>query len=85
MAKKKTGIHAPLIPSDELAEIVGDRPIARTEVTKKIWVYIKKNKLQDKKDGRIIIPDKKLSVILGKKPISMLKMPGKIGKHLFDE
>jgi len=85
MAKKKTGIHAPLIPSDELAEIVGDRPIARTEVNKKIWKYIKANKLQDKKDGRIIIPDKKFAAVLGKKPISMLRMPAKIGKHLFDE
>lgn len=72
----------PVQVSDELAEIIGKGPMARTEVTKKIWDYIKKNKLQDKNNKRNIIPDAKLAKVLGSAPIDMFKMTSKISKHL---
>lgn len=75
----------PLYPSDALAEIVGKKPLPRTEITKKLWAYIKKNKLQDAKNKRLINPDAKLSKVLGSKPIDMFKMTAKVSKHLYDE
>lgn len=85
MAKKKTSAFMkPVQPSDALATIVGSKPIPRTEVTKKLWDYIKKNKLQSKEDKRKIIPDDKLSKVLGSSPIDMFKMNAKISKHLSD-
>jgi len=75
----------PVQVSDTLAEIVGSGPMARTEVTKKLWEYIKKNKLQDPKNKRNINPDQKLAKVLGtSNPIDMFKMTSKISKHLTD-
>ncbi len=74
----------PVYPSDELAEIVGKKAIPRTEVTKKLWAYIKKYKLQDTKNKRMINPDDKLKKVLGPKQIDMFKMTAKVSKHLSD-
>lgn len=81
--KKPSAFMKPVQPSDALAEIVGDKPMARTEVTKKLWDYIKKHKLQDSNNKRNIIPDQKLAKVLGSsQPIDMFKMTSKISKHL---
>lgn len=73
----------PLSPSSELAAVIGDKPMPRTEVTKRMWDYIKKNKLQDAKNRRMINADDKLSAVFGgKKQVSMFDMTRLIGKHL---
>lgn len=77
--KPNAAFMAPHQPSPQLAEIVGSKPLPRTEVTKKLWEYIKKNKCQD---GRTINPDEKLKGVLGNKPIDMLKMTAVVSKHL---
>src|SRR5690606_14345351 len=73
----------PLTPTSELAAVIGDKPMPRTEVTKRIWDYIKKNKLQDAKNRRMINADDKLGAVFGgKKQVSMFDMTRLIGKHL---
>jgi len=73
----------PVEVSKELAEIVGKGPMPRTEVTKKLWEYIKKNKLQDENNKRNIVPDEKLAKVFGsRKAIDMFKMTGEVSKHL---
>ena len=73
----------PLTPSSALAEVVGNKPIPRTQVTKKLWDYIKKNKLQDDKNRRMINADDKLkNVFGGKKKVSMFEMTKLVGEHL---
>jgi len=73
------GIFAPKTLSPALALICGGKSMPRTEVTKKIWVYIKKYKLNE---GRIIKPDAKLKAIFPVASIDMLKMAGYVSKHL---
>ena len=73
---------APLTPSSELALIVGSKPLPRTEVTKKLWEYIKKNKLQDSKDKRNINADDKLKPIFKKAQVTMFEMTKLVAKHL---
>ena len=87
--KKKTKRKAnpafmkPLTPSAELAEIVGAKPLPRTEVVKKLWVYIKKNDLQNPKNRRNIIADANLKPVFGgKKEVSMFEMTKLVSKHL---
>ena len=83
MAKKAVSkFMQPMNISEELKAIVGKGPMPRTEVTKKLWVYIKSHRLQDQKNKRNIIPDEKLAKILGKKPINMFEMTKKVNKHL---
>lgn len=72
----------PMKVSEDLAAIVGKGPLPRTEVTKKLWVYIKKNKCQDPENMRNIVPDEKLAKVLGKKTISMFEMTKKVSAHL---
>merc|ERR1711998_723855 len=79
MKKKGVGLFAPKTLSPALAEICGGKKMPRTEVTKKIWVYIKKYKLNE---GRTIKPDAKLKAIFPVASIDMLKMPGYVSKHL---
>ena len=79
MKKAGKGIFAPKLLSNELAAICGGKKMARTEVTKKIWAYIKAHKLNA---GRVISPDSKLKSIFPVAKIDMLKMPGYISKHL---
>ena len=81
--KKPSAFMKPVHVSDTLAEIVGHGPMARTEVTKKLWDYIKKHKLQASDNKRNINPDQKLGKVLGStQPIDMFKMTSKISKHL---
>merc|ERR1719408_1052571 len=79
MKKAGKGIFAPKKLSDALAAIVGKKTAPRTEVTKLIWVYIKKNKLNA---GRIITPDAALKKVFPVASLDMLKMPGHVSKHL---
>lgn len=83
--KKPSAFMKPVHVSEDLAAVVGKGPMPRTEVTKKLWDYIKKNKLQDQDNKRNIIPDQKLSKVLGNSPIDMFKMTSKLSKHLSDE
>ena len=70
-------------PSKELAAVVGDGPMPRTEVTKKLWAYIKKNNLQDAKNRRNINADDKLGKIFGgKKSVNMFEMTKLVNNHL---
>jgi len=87
MAKKKRKVNKafmkPLTPSAALAEVVGKKPLPRTQVTKKLWQYIKKNKLQDKKNRRNIVADAKLKPVFGgKKVVNMFTMTKLVSKHL---
>jgi chromatin remodeling complex protein RSC6 len=84
-AKKRTPNAAfmkALTPSAALAAVVGNSALARTEVVSKLWAYIKKNKLQDAVNKRMINADAKLKEIFGKAQVSMFEMAGLIGKHL---
>ena len=87
MAKAKRKPNAafmkPVTPSDTLAEVVGAKAIPRTEVTKKLWAYIKKNGLQDKKNRRMINADDKLKAVFGgKASVNMFAMTKLVSKHL---
>ena len=89
MAKKKSGrkpsaaFMKPMTPSPKLAEVVGAKPIPRTEVTKKLWAYIKKNGLQDKKNKRMIKADDNLKAVFkGKAVVNMFEMTKLVSKHL---
>ncbi|HEY0677256.1 MAG TPA: SWIB/MDM2 domain-containing protein [Chitinophagaceae bacterium] len=73
---------APLTPSATLAEVVGSKPMPRTEVVKKIWDYIKKNNCQDKKNRRMINADEKLRPLFGKDQISMFDLAKIVNKHV---
>ncbi len=72
--KPNAAFMAPLTPSDKLAEVIGNKPTPRTEIVKKIWDYIKKNDLQDKKNRRMINADAKLKPIFGKDQVSMFDL-----------
>jgi len=73
----------PMTPSAQLAPVVGATPMPRTEVTKKLWQYIKKNNLQDAKNRRMINADDKLKPIFGGKgQVSMFDMTKLVNKHL---
>lgn len=80
--EKKSKFMAPMKISEELAAIVGRGPMPRTEVTKKLWAYIKSNKRQDPANKRNIIPDEKLTKVLGKKAVNMFEMTKLVSKHL---
>lgn len=84
MAKKaNAAFMKALKPSAALAEIVGDKALPRTEVVKKLWVYIKKHDLQDKKNRRNINADANLKkVFAGKGTVSMFEMTKLVSKHL---
>ena len=81
--KPSAAFMKPLTPSTILAEVVGGKPLPRTEVVKKIWVYIKANKLQDKVNRRMINGDAKLKAVFGgKAQVSMFDMAKHLSKHL---
>ena len=83
MAKANAKFMAPLTPSTNLAAVVGNNPLPRTEIVKKMWDYIKKNGLQDKTNKRMINSDAKLAAIFeGKSQISMFDMSKYLSKHL---
>ncbi len=68
--------------SAELQAIVGAKSLTRPQLVKKLWAYIKAHKCQDTKNRRLIVPDKKLCEVLGKKPVDMLKLAGLLNKHI---
>jgi len=80
--KPNAAFMAPLQPSNTLAEVVGSKPLPRTQVVKKIWDYIKKNNLQDKKNRRMINADSKLRPLFGKDQISMFELAKVVNKHV---
>ena len=81
--KPNAAFMRPLTPSAELAAVVGSKPLPRTDVVKKIWVYIKANKLQDSKNRRMINADAKLKAVFsGKAQVSMFDMAKHLAKHL---
>lgn len=86
MAKGKRKPNAafmkPMNPDASLAAVIGDKAMPRTEITKKLWAYIKKNGLQDKVNRRNINADDKLKVVFGgKKTVSMFEMTKLVSKH----
>src|SRR5947207_14667693 len=73
----------PVQPDSALAEVVGSKPIPRTEVTKKLWAYIKKNKLQDQKNKRMIKSDDTLKPVFGgKASVNMFEMTKLVNRHV---
>jgi len=81
--KPNAAFMKPMQPDAALSEVVGSKPIPRTEVTKKLWAYIKKQNLQDAKNRRMINADAKLGPIFGgKKQVSMFEMTKLVNKHL---
>jgi upstream activation factor subunit UAF30 len=81
--KPNAAFMAALTPSAALAAVIGSKAIPRTEIIKKIWDYIKKNKLQDSKNKRMINADEKLLVLFaGKKQISMFDLAKIVSKHV---
>lgn len=80
--KPNAAFMAPLTPDSTLAEVVGSKPMPRTEVVKKIWDYIKKNKLQDSKNKRMINADSKLKPLFGKDQISMFELAKVVNSHV---
>jgi len=85
MAKRKpnAAFMKPVTPDAALAAVVGSKPLPRTELTKKLWVYIKANDLQDpKKKTQIIADDKLKAVFDGKKSVSMFEMTKLVSGHV---
>ena len=81
--KPNAAFMKPVQPSATLAEVIGSKPMPRTEVTKKIWAYIKKNGLQDKKNKRMIKADDALKAVFGgKATVNMFEMTKLVSKHL---
>jgi len=81
--KPNAAFMKPVQPSAVLSEVVGSKPIPRTEVTKKLWAYIKKNDLQDSKNRRNINADDKLKEVFGgKRTVSMFEMTKLVAGHL---
>ncbi len=81
--KPNAAFMAALNPSAALGAVVGSKPLPRTQIIKKIWEYIKKNKLQDSKNKRMINADEKLKVLFdGKKQISMFELAVVVNKHV---
>lgn len=74
---------APIEISEELAAVIGHGPMPRTEVTKRLWDYIKKHRLQDPKNKRNINPDEKLAKVFNSRTaINMFEMTKRVSKHL---
>ena len=81
--KPSAAFMRPVTPSTALAEVIGAKAVPRTEVTKKLWAYIKKNKLQDAKNKRMINADAALKPVFGgKAAVNMFEMTKLVGKHL---
>jgi chromatin remodeling complex protein RSC6 len=81
--KPNAAFMKPMQPSASLAKVVGDKPLPRTEVVKKIWAYVKKNGLQDKKEKRNINADDTLREVFGgKKTVSMFEMTKLVNDNL---
>ncbi|MEA2856950.1 MAG: hypothetical protein QOH98_1271 [Methylobacteriaceae bacterium] len=81
-AKSNSGLMKPLQPSKELAQVVGDKPLPRTEAVSKLWIHIKKYNLQNPQNRREILADDKLEPIFGKKKVTMFEMNKLLAGHL---
>ncbi len=82
-AKRKSGLTQTTYSlSPQLQAVVGSKSLTRPQVVKKLWAYIKSHKCQDTKNRRLINPDQKLSEVIGKKPVDMLKLAGLLSKHI---
>ena len=83
MAKSNSAFMKPMTVSSDLAKVVGSGPMPRSEVVKKLWVYIKKNNLQDPKNKRNINADENLKRVFGGKgTVNMFEMTKLVSKHL---
>ncbi len=83
MANTNSAFMKPMTVSEELAAVVGNGPMPRSEVVKKLWEYIKKHDLQDPKNKRDIIADEKLKEVFGgKEKVNMFEMTKLVSKHL---
>ena len=81
--KPNAAFMAPLTASPALSDVIGSKPMPRTQIIKKIWEYIKKNGLQDKKNRRMINADAKLKTLFGgKSQISMFELAKVVNKHV---
>jgi upstream activation factor subunit UAF30 len=81
--KPNAAFMKPMTPSPKLGAVIGTKPMPRTEVTKKLWAYIKKNGLQDKKNKRMIKADEPLKAVFGgKATVNMFEMTKLVSKHL---
>ena len=80
--KVNPALMKPMTPSSELGAVVGTKPLPRTEVVSKVWDYIKKNKLQNPKNGREILADDKLKKVFGTDKVTMFEMNKHLSKHL---
>ena len=81
--KPNAAFMRPVTPSEKLAAVVGSKAIPRTEVTKKLWAYIKRNGLQDEKNRRMINADSNLKAVFGgKTSVNMFAMTKLVSKHL---
>ena len=81
--KPNPAFMKPMQPDSQLSAVVGNKPMPRTEVTKKIWDYIKKNNLQDSKNKRMINADENLKAVFnGKRQVSMFEMTKLVNSHL---
>ena len=81
--KPNAAFMKPIQPDATLSAVVGDKPIPRTELTKKLWAYIKKNGLQDKKKRTNINADDKLKAVFGgKKTVTMFEMTTLVSRHV---
>ena len=83
--KKTSAFMKALKPSAELAAVVGAEPLPRTEVTKRLWDYIKAHNLQNPANKRNVLCDSKLKAVMGKDEVTMFEMTGLVGKHLQDD
>ena len=81
-ARSNSGLMKPLQPSRELAQVVGDKPLPRTEAVSKLWIHIKKYNLQNPQNRREILADDKLEPIFGKKKVTMFEMNKLLAGHL---
>jgi len=82
MAKKQSKFMQPMRVSEDLAAVVGRGPMPRTEVTKKLWAYIKQHRRQDPNNKRNILADDKLHKVFGRKSVNMFEMTKLVSKHL---
>ena len=81
--KPNAAFLKPVTPDDKLAAVVGAKPLPRTEIVSKLWVYIKKNGLQDGTNKRMINADAKMNKLFGgKSQVSMFELAGIVNKHV---
>jgi chromatin remodeling complex protein RSC6 len=80
--QKTSAFMKAMKPSPQLAAVIGPEPVPRTEVTKRLWAYIKQHNLQNPANKRNILCDDKLKAVMGKDEVTMFEMTGLVGKHL---